>query len=218
MACASRPAAFTNLTRDHLDYHPSFEDYFDAKMRLFEELLPPGAPAVINVDTPHGAEVDAALPRAGAERLHRGQSRATGLRLIRSERDGFGQRLEMPGPGPAPCRADLPLVGDFQVSNALVAAGLVVATGGEEVARHALRCESLKGAKGRLELVARASSGAPVFVDYAHKPDALDNALHRSGPMSPDGWPSSSAAAATATGASARRWARSPRGWRTASM
>lgn len=166
--------AFTNITRDHLDYHPSFEAYFDAKMRLFEELLPLGAPAVVNMDTPHGSEVEKRCRARGLSVFTVGEQ-GTGLRLIRSERDGFGQRLEIQGPARRHAVL-LPLVGGFQVSNALVAAGMVVATGGEEVlAMHCL--ESLKGAKGRLELVARASSGAPVFVDYAHTPDALDNAI-----------------------------------------
>jgi UDP-N-acetylmuramoyl-L-alanyl-D-glutamate--2,6-diaminopimelate ligase len=166
--------AFTNITRDHLDYHPSFEAYFDAKMRLFEELLPLGAPAVVNMDTPHGSEVEKRCRARGLSVFTVGEQ-GTGLRLIRSERDGFGQRLEIQGPARRHAVL-LPLVGGFQVSNALVAAGMVVATGGEEVlAMHCL--ESLKGAKGRLELVARVSSGAPVFVDYAHTPDALDNAI-----------------------------------------
>lgn len=166
--------AFTNITRDHLDYHPSFEAYFDAKMRLFEELLSPGAPAVINMDSPQGAEVERRCKARGLRSVTVGHSGAA-LKLLRCERDGFGQRLEVQGPMRRHALL-LPLVGEFQVSNALVAAGLVIATGGEEVlAMHCL--ESLKGAKGRLELVARAKWGTPVFVDYAHTPDALENAI-----------------------------------------
>ena len=167
-------AAFTNLTRDHLDYHASVEDYFNAKMRLFSELLPQGAPAVINADSPHAGDV---IARAKAHGLtiftvgHKG----TGLKLVSVARDGFGQRIELQGPS-ARHEIYLPLVGDFQNSNALVAAGLVIATGGEEaLAIHGL--ESLKGAKGRLDLVATSITGAPVFVDYAHTPDALEKAL-----------------------------------------
>ncbi len=167
-------AAFTNLTRDHLDYHKSVDDYFDAKMRLFEELLPTGAPAVINADTSHGVE---AIRRAEARDLKVfsvGNS-GTGLKLVSSTRDGFGQQLVIQ----APLKRHsvyLPLVGEFQTSNALVAAGLVIATGGEEtLVLHAL--ESLHGAKGRLELVGKSKSGAPIFVDYAHTPDALENAI-----------------------------------------
>jgi UDP-N-acetylmuramoyl-L-alanyl-D-glutamate--2,6-diaminopimelate ligase len=165
---------FTNISRDHLDYHPTPEAYFDAKMRLFEELLAAGSPAVINMDTPAGAEV---LKRATAAKL-KGFTvgrEGTALKLLSVERDGLGQRLEIQGPTRKHAVL-LPLVGDFQASNALVAAGLVIATGGEEVlALHAL--ESLKGARGRLDLVGRTAAGASVFVDYAHKPDALENAI-----------------------------------------
>jgi UDP-N-acetylmuramoyl-L-alanyl-D-glutamate--2,6-diaminopimelate ligase len=166
--------AFTNITRDHLDYHATFEDYFDAKMRLFEELLQPGTSAVINADSPQGAEVAARAISHGLKSFTVGRN-GTALKLLSAERDGFGQRLEVQGPAQRHSLL-LPLVGDFQTSNALVAAGLVIATGGEEVlAMHAL--ESLKGAKGRLDLAAYARGNAPVFVDYAHTPDALENAI-----------------------------------------
>ncbi|MGH6908413.1 MAG: UDP-N-acetylmuramoyl-L-alanyl-D-glutamate--2,6-diaminopimelate ligase, partial [Aestuariivirga sp.] len=167
--------AFTNLTRDHLDYHASFADYFNAKMRLFEELLPDGAPAVINADMPEASEVIKRAAAQGLKIFMVGQ-RGGFLKLLRSAREGFGQRLEVEGPTRRHTIL-LPLVGDFQASNALVAAALVIATGGEEeLVFHAL--ESLKGAKGRLDLVTRAKNGAPIFVDYAHTPDALENALN----------------------------------------
>ncbi len=166
--------AFTNISRDHLDYHASFEDYFAAKMRLFEELLPAGAPAVVNADSPHGGEVVRRAAARGLKPFTVGRS-GVALKLVAAEREGFGQRLEVAGPSRRHA-VFLPLAGAFQVSNALVAAGLVIATGGEEVlAMHAL--ESLKGAKGRLDLVGRSAKGAPVFVDYAHTPDALENAI-----------------------------------------
>lgn len=166
--------AFTNITRDHLDYHPSFEDYFDAKMRLFESLLPAGAPAVINADSPQAGEVACRATQHGL-RLFTVGAEGKELKLISSARQGFGQKLVVQGPAK---RHDmtLPLTGEFQASNALVAAGLAIATGGEEtLVMHAL--ESLKGAKGRLELVASTSQDAPIFVDYAHTPDALQKAL-----------------------------------------
>ena len=97
------------------------------------------------------------------------------LKLLNTQRDGLGQHLKLQGAQKAHS-VYLPLVGDFQTSNALVAAGLVLATGGEEVlVMHAL--ESLQGAKGRLDLVGMSKSGASIFVDYAHTPDALENAL-----------------------------------------
>ncbi len=166
--------AFTNISRDHLDYHASFEDYFAAKMRLFEELLPQDAPAVVNADAPQGREVVRRASARGLRPFTVGRA-GEALKLIAAERDGFGQRLEIEGPSRRHA-VFLPLTGAFQVSNALVAAGLAIATGGEEaLAMHAL--ESLKGAKGRLDLVGRSAKGAPVFVDYAHTPDALENAI-----------------------------------------
>lgn len=167
-------AGFTNLTRDHLDYHPTFADYFAAKMRLFSELLPPGAPAIINADTDVAAEVLARARARGLAPFTVGEKGAH-LKLLASVRDGFGQRLVL-ATAHGQHEIYLPLVGGFQVSNALVAAGLVIATGGEEaLVLHAL--ESLKGAKGRLDLVASSRKGAPIFVDYAHTPDALEKAM-----------------------------------------
>ena len=166
--------AFTNLSHDHLDYHTSSEAYFDAKMRLFEELLPAGAPAVINADSPHGAEVERRARANGLRAFTVGKA-GRDLKLIAVEREDYGQRLEIDAGGHG-MSIMLPLVGAFQASNALVAAGLVLATGGEPAqVFHTL--ESLHGAKGRLDLVARTSAGVPVFVDYAHKPDALENAI-----------------------------------------
>jgi UDP-N-acetylmuramoyl-L-alanyl-D-glutamate--2,6-diaminopimelate ligase len=167
-------AAFTNLTRDHLDYHAGFEDYFNAKMRLFEELLPEGAPAVINADAPEASRIERRAAAHGLKVFTAGYQ-GKNIRLLSTTREGFGQRLDVQGPARRHA-VMLPLVGDFQAANALVAAGLVIAAGGEEeLAFHALA--SLKGAKGRLDLVARTRNGAPIFVDYAHTPDALENAM-----------------------------------------
>jgi UDP-N-acetylmuramoyl-L-alanyl-D-glutamate--2,6-diaminopimelate ligase len=166
--------AFTNLTRDHLDYHATLEDYFNAKMRLFDDLLPEGAAAVINMDMP---EADKILQRVKAKGLRpftvgrRGED----LCLVESQRSGLGQQLVIKTPQGV-YNISLPLVGEFQASNALVAAGLVIASGGETtLALHAL--ESLKGARGRLELAGVSKTGASIFVDYAHTPDALETAI-----------------------------------------
>jgi UDP-N-acetylmuramoyl-L-alanyl-D-glutamate--2,6-diaminopimelate ligase len=171
-------AAFTNLTRDHLDYHDTFEAYFDAKMRLFSELLPQGAPAIINMDSDHAQQVVAVAKKRGLSICGVGRNGKC-IRLVDVRADGLEQHLKIEydsGRGVETYRVALPLVGDFQASNALVAAGLVIASGGEASQTfHAL--ESLVGATGRLELVGRAGSGAPVFVDYAHTPDALENAI-----------------------------------------
>jgi UDP-N-acetylmuramoyl-L-alanyl-D-glutamate--2,6-diaminopimelate ligase len=166
--------AFTNLTRDHLDYHSSFENYFKAKMRLFEDLLQPGAAAVVNADIPEADDI-ASISKAHGLSLftvgHKGQN----LRIISAEQTDVGQMLRL-AMADGEFNVPLPLVGDFQASNAVVAAGLVLATGGEpSLVRHALA--SLKGATGRLELVGRSAAGARVYVDYAHTPDAVSTAL-----------------------------------------
>jgi UDP-N-acetylmuramoyl-L-alanyl-D-glutamate--2,6-diaminopimelate ligase len=171
-------AAFTNLTRDHLDYHDTFESYFDAKMRLFEELLPPGSPAIVNMDSDHADQVVARAQKRGLSICGVGR-KGNCIKLVDVRTDGLEQHLTIEhdnGRGVETYRVALPLVGDFQASNALVAAGLVIASGGEASQTfHAL--ESLVGATGRLELVGRTDLNAPVFVDYAHTPDALENAI-----------------------------------------
>jgi len=164
---------FTNITRDHLDYHPSFEAYLAAKLRLFEALLAPDAAAVIDVDHDHADAVIAAAKTRGLSIISVGRKGA-GIRLIESRIDGFAQTLRLEHGGKQ-FQARLPLVGEFQVENALVAAGLAIATGSNPDAVFPA-LENLKGAKGRLELVG-SSRGAPIFVDYAHKPDALAKAL-----------------------------------------
>ena len=166
--------AFTNVSRDHLDYHPTFDSYFAAKMRLFGELLPAGAPAVVNADAPQADAVTAVARERGLAVFSVGAA-ADNLKLLSARRQGFGQQLEIQG-GARVHSVYLPLVGDFQASNALVAAGLVIATGGEE-GRAMAALAALTGAKGRLERVAETDAGAPVFVDYAHTPDALESVL-----------------------------------------
>lgn len=165
--------AFTNITRDHLDYHPSFEAYFTAKLRLFTELIKPSGVAVVDVDHEHAAAVLAAAAARGLSILRVGRS-GTDIRLLEASIDGFSQALRI-AHGGKEFRVRLPLVGAFQVENALVAAGITIATGGEP-ARVFAALADLRGAKGRLELVGQ-KRGAPIFVDYAHKPDALAKAL-----------------------------------------
>lgn len=165
--------AFTNISRDHLDYHRDFDDYFAQKMRLFEELLAPGARAVINLD---GAGADTVLTAARVQRLaifsHGRQAGDIRIGTIASRADGLDVELVAQGS----CHTvSMALFGAFQVENALTAVGLSLAGGVSLEA--ALDCLGrLKGAPGRLELVAR-PGGASVFVDYAHTPDALATAL-----------------------------------------
>jgi UDP-N-acetylmuramoyl-L-alanyl-D-glutamate--2,6-diaminopimelate ligase len=162
-------AGFTNIGRDHLDYHGSQEAYLAAKMRLFEVLQTDPARTVVNPDAPGS---DAVLARApGAFTVG---PRGEGLHLLSAEREPEGARLMIDG-AEGPHDVFLPLVGDFQVENALIAAGLAIVTGLPE--RDVVAAiEGLRGAPGRLEPVGRAK-GAPVFVDYAHKPEAVSAAL-----------------------------------------
>jgi UDP-N-acetylmuramoyl-L-alanyl-D-glutamate--2,6-diaminopimelate ligase len=166
--------AFTNISRDHLDYHPGFADYFRAKMRLFTELLQPGQPAVIDADTTAGEEA-AEIARARGLKLITVGRRGDTLRLIESGRDGFGQRLRIRHEGEER-EIFLPLAGDFQASNVLVTFGLALATG-VPAEQAFVAAEKLQGAKGRLEMVAHAPGGGPIFIDYAHTPAALENAI-----------------------------------------
>ena len=167
-------AAFTNITRDHLDYHESFEDYFEVKLRLFRELLPPGAAAIVDVDSDGGRRVAEIAKSRGHKLVSVGEAGET-LRLVSAKRDGFAQRLIILHNGKS-YEVKVPLVGDFQATNALVAAGLVIATGGDP-ARVIKALANLRGAKGRLDLAGTTKAGAPIFVDYAHTPDALAKAL-----------------------------------------
>jgi UDP-N-acetylmuramoyl-L-alanyl-D-glutamate--2,6-diaminopimelate ligase len=165
--------AFTNLGRDHLDYHPSVAAYLAAKLRLFDTLLAPGAAAIVNADAPESEAVER-IAAARALRLFRVGRTGTDLSLLQLVRDGFRQRLTL---GHCGRRYDvvLPLAGDFQAANALVAAGLALAAGEDaDAVVAALPC--LSGVKGRMERVAEVN-GALVVVDYAHKPDALSQVL-----------------------------------------
>ena len=166
-------AGFTNITRDHLDYHMNFEAYFSAKLRLFDVLLAPGAAAIIDVDHDHADAVVATATARGLPIMSVGRN-GTGIRLVQSTIDGFAQLLRLDYEGKI-FQVRLPLVGEFQIENALVAAGLAIATGGDAAAVFAA-LQHLSGAKGRLERVG-ANRGAQIFVDYAHKPDALAKAL-----------------------------------------
>jgi UDP-N-acetylmuramoyl-L-alanyl-D-glutamate--2,6-diaminopimelate ligase len=168
---------FTNLSRDHLDYHPDLAHYLAAKLRLFRELIPPGGAAVISADHDCSEQV-IDVARARGLRLitvgSRGDGAGEGIRLVDVAVDGFAQSLMLEHRGRR-TSVRLPLVGAFQIENALVAAGLAIGIGSEADAVFA-SLEGLEGAKGRLERVGE-RNGAPIFVDYAHKPDALAKAL-----------------------------------------
>jgi UDP-N-acetylmuramoyl-L-alanyl-D-glutamate--2,6-diaminopimelate ligase len=168
---------FTNLSRDHMDYHPDVAHYLAAKLRLFRDLVTPDGAAVISADHDCSREVIAAAQARGLRIIAVGRNAdgaGEGIRLVDAVVEGFAQKLVLEHRG---CRTTirLPLVGEFQIENALVAAGLAIGTGSEPAAVFAA-LEHLEGARGRLERVGE-HNGAPIFVDYAHKPDALAKAL-----------------------------------------
>lgn len=167
-------AGFTNLGRDHLDYHTDIEEYFQAKMRLFRVLLGEGKPAVIFADDAFSDRAIKAAQMAGCI-VHTVGRNGEYIRLLRVEHHRQHQRAELQFSGKT-YEVTLPLAGDFQLWNALVAAGMALATGAPaELVFAAL--ELLEGAPGRLDLAGTTHFGAPVYVDYAHKPEALENVL-----------------------------------------
>jgi UDP-N-acetylmuramoyl-L-alanyl-D-glutamate--2,6-diaminopimelate ligase len=164
---------FTNLSRDHLDYHPTIEAYLAAKLRLFEELIADGGTAVVGIDDCYAGQVVDAARRRGLKIMTVGEQ-GEDIKLAGGAIDGFAQVIDIAHGGQT-YKVKLPLVGAFQVQNAALAAGLAIATGADP-ARTFAALEHLAGAKGRLELVGN-RNGAPIFIDYAHKPDALKKAL-----------------------------------------
>jgi UDP-N-acetylmuramoyl-L-alanyl-D-glutamate--2,6-diaminopimelate ligase len=169
-----RAAAFTNLTRDHLDYHGTLKRYLAAKSRLFDSLLPAGGAAVINADVPEHDRLAAIARERGLAVLDVGRA-AGALRLLDQRPHARGQHLELDLLGHR-ISFDSPLIGHFQAANLLAAIGLVIA-GGTNVGDVVPHLGDIEGAPGRMQLVAHHPSGAAVFVDYAHTPDALEQAL-----------------------------------------
>jgi len=165
--------AFTNLSRDHLDYHASLDDYLRAKLRLFDSLVVDGGSAVICADHDEADAVIASARKRGLGIFTIGR-KGESIRLLDSAIEGYAQVLLLEYTGKK-YSVRLPLVGAFQVENALVSAGLAIVTGGD-AARVFAVLEKLEGAKGRLEYAGQ-HHGAPVFIDYAHKPDALVKTL-----------------------------------------
>jgi UDP-N-acetylmuramoyl-L-alanyl-D-glutamate--2,6-diaminopimelate ligase len=166
-------AAFTNLSRDHLDYHGDMAAYFTAKLRLFAEVLSATGTAVVWRDDPQSERV-VDLARERGNRIVTVGEHGDDLRLVAREPTLLGQGLTIRA-GDADHRVTLPLIGAYQAANALVAAGLVIATGGD-VAATIAGLARLQPVRGRLERAAITTTGAPVYVDYAHTPDALEAA------------------------------------------
>lgn len=168
-----KAAGFTNLTRDHLDYHKTMENYFAAKKILFTDILVPGGSAVLNADIDVFDALKKACEDSGKKVVSYGY-RGTNLRLINATPLPHGQKLEINYYG-KDMMLNIPLAGEFQAMNVLCALGLTAELSREpfEAVKH---IEKIRGAKGRLELVGSKNSAA-IYVDYAHTPDAIENVL-----------------------------------------
>ena len=167
-------AAFTNFSRDHLDYHETMDAYFEAKVRLFDELLEPGKPSVIWTDDPKSGEVIERSTARGHKVLTVGR-KGESIRLIEQAPTPLGQTLVLEHGGKS-YRLALPLIGAYQASNVLTAAGLVLATGGTWDSIFSAM-QRVAPVRGRLERAVISRAGVPVYIDYAHTPDALEAAI-----------------------------------------
>ncbi|MBO9694896.1 MAG: UDP-N-acetylmuramoyl-L-alanyl-D-glutamate--2,6-diaminopimelate ligase [Sphingopyxis sp.] len=169
-----KAAAFTNLSHDHLDYHGTMDAYLAAKLRLFSEVVEPGGAAVVWADDEYSPVIVDAVTARGVRLLTVGTG-GDALRLVSREPTQLGQSLVI-AVGEITFKVNLPLIGAYQVANALVSAGLVIATGGD-IGQTLGNLARLQPVRGRLERAAITRSGAPVYVDYAHTPDAIEAAL-----------------------------------------
>jgi UDP-N-acetylmuramoyl-L-alanyl-D-glutamate--2,6-diaminopimelate ligase len=167
-------AGFLNLTQDHLDYHGTMGAYRASKLRLFDTLLPRGGTAVLNADSDAYGAFASASVMAGHGVMSVGHT-GQGIRLIERQATPEGQRLTLAFDGET-FRTLLPLAGAFQVSNALVAAGLCIAAG-EDPAEVFAALQRIQGAPGRLQRVGAGPLGGEAYVDYAHTPDGLETVL-----------------------------------------
>ncbi|MFV0361137.1 UDP-N-acetylmuramoyl-L-alanyl-D-glutamate--2,6-diaminopimelate ligase [Tropicimonas sp.] len=168
-------AGFTNLTQDHLDYHPDLDAYFAAKASLFTRVLSEDGVAVIEADSARGAMMADIADAAGLEVIRVGRGAGCQLRLLGLRFDDTGQDLRFSWNGTVR-QARLRLIGGFQSENVMVAAGLAIGSGCDPVEVFNV-LPQLRGVRGRMQLVATRDNGAPVYVDYAHTPDALATAL-----------------------------------------
>ncbi|RJF90525.1 UDP-N-acetylmuramoyl-L-alanyl-D-glutamate--2,6-diaminopimelate ligase [Sphingomonas cavernae] len=166
--------AFTNLSRDHLDYHGDMAAYFTAKLRLFSEVISDGGAAVIWADDPESPKVFDLARERGLRVLGVGE-RGDLLRLISRSPTQLGQVLTVEAAGQSH-RLNLPLIGAYQAANALTAAALVIACGGD-IEQTLSNLQRVQGVRGRLERAVITRAGAPVYVDYAHTPDAIAAAV-----------------------------------------
>ncbi|MBO9397518.1 UDP-N-acetylmuramoyl-L-alanyl-D-glutamate--2,6-diaminopimelate ligase [Shimia sp. R9_2] len=169
-----KAAGFTNFTQDHLDYHETFDEYFNAKAGLFARVLPEDGTAVINVDDPRGMDMALIAGGRGQGVLTVGKGDAD-LALTAQRLDATGQDVRFTFRGKS-YQTRLNLLGGFQAENVLLAAGLAVACGAEPERVFEVLHE-LKGVRGRMQLAATRANGAAVYVDYSHTPDSVATAL-----------------------------------------
>ncbi len=167
-------AAFTNLSRDHLDYHGDMDSYFAAKMRLFDDVVAADGTAVVWADDARSADVCAHAKARGLRLMTVGAG-GVSLRLVSRTPTPYGQDLVIAGEQ-GDHRLSLPLIGAYQAANALVAAGLVIATGMAPATAFG-GLARIQPVRGRLERAVITRAGAPVYVDYAHTPDGLRAAI-----------------------------------------
>ena len=167
-------AAFTNLSRDHLDYHGTMEAYLEAKLRLFSEVVEPDGTAVVWMDDPASTRVAEIAVERGLRLITLGQ-KGESLKIVGRQPTQLGQTLTIEAEG-KPYTLKLPLIGAYQAANSLTAAGLVLATGGE-IDEVFARLARVQPVRGRLERAAISRAGAPIYVDYAHTPDGLEAAI-----------------------------------------
>ena len=166
--------AFTNLSRDHLDYHGDMANYLTAKLRLFSEVIADDGAGVVWTDDQHSARfIDLARER-GLKLVTVGE-RGEALRLVSREATTLGQTLKVEAEGVVHS-VKLPLIGAYQAANALTAVGLVIATGGDLSATLS-NLTRVQPVRGRLERAVITKTGAPVYVDYAHTADAIEAAI-----------------------------------------
>jgi UDP-N-acetylmuramoyl-L-alanyl-D-glutamate--2,6-diaminopimelate ligase len=170
-----KAAGFTNFTQDHLDYHATFDDYFEAKAGLFDRVLPEDGVAVINIDDPRGPDMAAIAGGRGQQVIAVGRTDGADIHLSAQRFDATGQEVFFTWKSKG-FRTYLPLIGGFQAENVLLAAGLVIGCG-EDPGQVFETLEHLGGVRGRMQLAATRANGAAVFVDYAHTPDAVATAL-----------------------------------------
>ena len=170
-----KAAAFTNITQDHLDYHPDFDAYLDAKAGLFARVLPEDGVAVVNIDDPHGAHMAGIAAARGQDLITVGRRPGADLHITGQRFDATGQVLRFDWEDRSH-QVRLDLIGGFQAENVALAAALAIAAGAD-AGRVFAALPSMTTVRGRMQLAATRHTGAAVFVDYAHTPDAVATAL-----------------------------------------